>query len=225
MLIDIQFNPTMRDWAQLRDDVMRAEQDGYSTTWVFDHLRADTLRGEQPVMECCTLLGALAAATSTIGLGSMVANVANRHPAILAIAAATVQRISNGRFIAGIGAGAAPGTRWAQEHEALGIPLAASIEDRHQRVIDQIAALRGETDAPIIVGVNTVRLARIAGRLADGVNVRLGHERAAEFLEAAAEEAAGRDLELSAWTSEDSPAARQRAAELQLDRLIIAPSS
>jgi len=223
VLVDIQFNPTMRDWARLRDDVLRAEQDGYSTTWVFDHLRADTLRGEQPVMECCTLLGALAACTTTIGLGSMVANVANRHPAILAIAAATVQRISGGRFIAGIGAGAAPGTRWAHEHEVLGIPLAASIDDRHQRVVEQIAALRAETDAPIIVGVNTRRLARLAGQLADGVNVRLSHERAAEFLAAATEAAHGRRFERSAWTDEDTTERRDQAEALEIDRLIIAP--
>lgn len=223
MLVDVQFNPTFRTWAQLRDDVRRAEQDGFSTTWVFDHLHASTLRGDQPALECCTLLGALAASTTTIGLGTMVANVANRHPAIFALAAATAQRISGGRFTAGIGAGAAPGTRWAAEHRRLGIPLQESIEARHHAVITQIEVLRGTTDAPIIVGVNTVRLARLAGELADGVNVRLDHPRAAEFLDAASEAAAGRPLERSAWTSDDSAAVRQRAADAGIDRLVITP--
>ena len=223
MLIDIQFNPTFRSWAELRDDVRRAEQDGYATTWVFDHLQSATLRGDEPAMECCTLLGALAAATETIALGSMVANVANRHPAIFALAAATVQRISGGRFIAGIGAGAAPGTRWAAEHERLNIPLHTSIEARHGAVAEQIAALREATDAPVIVGVNTVRLARLAGELADGVNVRLDHPRAAELLDAATETAGGRGMERSAWTTDDSAEIRQRAADMGVARLVITP--
>lgn len=231
MIVDIQFNPTFRTWAQLRDDVLRAEADGYSTTWVFDHLRSVTLRGEAPPMECCTLLGALAACTTTIGLGTMVANVANRHPAIFALAASTVWRMSEGRFRAGIGAGAAPGSRWAEEHERAGIPLAASIDQRHAAVVEQIRHLREIDGLPIIVGVNSVRLARLVGPLVEGANVRLDHDRAGEFLDAAetaarsaAPQAAGSlAFERSAWSSDDTPEVRQRARDLGIDRLIITP--
>ena len=58
--------------------------------------------------ECFATLGALAAATRNIGLGSLVVNAGLRDPAIVANAAATVQEISGGRFILGLGAGASP---------------------------------------------------------------------------------------------------------------------
>ena len=116
MLIDIQFSSAHNDWTQLRDAVLQAEIDGYDTTWVFDHFDGKVLAGgDRDVLECFTLLGALASITSTIGIGSLVANVANRHPAVLVAAAASAQHISGGRLRLGIGAGAAPGTPWARE--------------------------------------------------------------------------------------------------------------
>ena len=104
MKIDIQFSPAANDWPALRDAVLRAEADGYDTTWVFDHFDGAMIQGDRPMLECFTLLGALAAATTTIGLGPLVANVANRHPAVLAAAASSVQRISGGRLVLGLGA-------------------------------------------------------------------------------------------------------------------------
>ena len=90
------------------------------------------------MLECFTLLGALAASTTTIGLGSMVANVANRHPAVLATSAASVHAISNGRLLLGIGAGAAPGSTWSREHDAIELPLRPRVADRHAAVEDTL---------------------------------------------------------------------------------------
>ena len=222
MKIDIQYSPGTNDWPALRDAVLRAEADGYDTTWVFDHFDGQMVQGDRPMLECFTLLGALAAATTMIGLGTLVANVANRHPAVLAAAASSVQRISGGRFTLGLGAGTAPGSKWSGEHVVRGIPLQAGIDDRHLAVIEQIAAIRDlPEEMNVIVGVNSVRLATVAGTFADGINVRMSNDRAAEFVKAARENAANRPFEISGWSFGDVEGARARAEELELDRLVI----
>jgi alkanesulfonate monooxygenase SsuD/methylene tetrahydromethanopterin reductase-like flavin-dependent oxidoreductase (luciferase family) len=221
MLTDIQFSSAHNDWPTLRDAVRRAESDGYDTTWVFDHFDGDMLRGDRDLLECLSLLGALASATTTIGIGPLVANVANRHPAVLAAAAASIDRISDGRLRLGIGAGAAPGSPWAREHDARGIPLDADLSARHAAVIRQIDAVRAVCDAPVIVGVNSVSLATIAGTHADGVNVRLASTGAEAHLEAARRAAGDRTFETSGWAFVHDDTARQRAEDWGLDRLIL----
>jgi alkanesulfonate monooxygenase SsuD/methylene tetrahydromethanopterin reductase-like flavin-dependent oxidoreductase (luciferase family) len=223
MKIDIQFSAGANDWQVLRDAVLRAEADAYDTTWVFDHFDGAMIAGDRPMLECFTLLGALAEATSTIGLGTLVANVANRHPALLAAATSSVQRISGGRFTLGLGAGTSPSSKWSSEHIARGIPLHADIADRHAAVVEQIRLIRALPETtPIIVGVNSVRLATLAGQIADGINVRMTHERASEFVDAAQLAAGDRPFEISGWTFDEVDDVRGRAEELGLDRLVLA---
>ena len=222
MLVDLQLSSAHNDWPVLRDATLQAEADGYDTTWVLDHFDGATFAGgDRDLLECCTLLGALAVATTTIGLGTLVANVANRHPAVLAAGLSSAFRISGGRVRAGIGAGASPNTPWAREHHERGIPLQPRLADRHAAVVRQIAVLRGVEPMPIIVGVNSVQLAVIAGVHADGVNVRLSSPDAADHLEAALEAADGRPFETSGWADVDDHAARAKADELAIDRLIL----
>jgi alkanesulfonate monooxygenase SsuD/methylene tetrahydromethanopterin reductase-like flavin-dependent oxidoreductase (luciferase family) len=220
--IDIQYSPGANDWPAFRDAVLRAEADGYDTTWVFDHFDGAMVQGDRPMLECFTLLGALAAATSTIGLGTLVANVANRHPAVLAAAASTVQRISGGRFTLGLGAGTSPDSKWSNEHAIRGIALQHDITDRHDAVVEQIRAIRDLPESmKVIVGVNSVRLATEAGRVADGINVRMSNDRAGDFIKAGREAAANRPFEISGWSFGPVERARARADELELDRLVI----
>jgi len=222
MKIDIQYSPGANDWPALRDAILRAEADGYDTTWVFDHFDGAMIQGDRPMLECFTLLGALAEATTTIGLGTLVANVANRHPAVLAAAASSVQRISGGRLTLGLGAGTAPNSKWSDEHVARNIPINADIADRHAAVVEQIRQIRELPEpTPIIVGVNSVRLATVAGQIADGINVRMTNERAGEFVKAARHAADDRTFEISGWTFDEVDGARDRAEELGLDRLVL----
>jgi alkanesulfonate monooxygenase SsuD/methylene tetrahydromethanopterin reductase-like flavin-dependent oxidoreductase (luciferase family) len=221
--IDIQYSPGANDWAALRDAILRAEAEGYDTTWVFDHFDGAMIEGDRPMLECFTLLGALAVATTTIGLGTLVANVANRYPAVLAAAASSVQRISGGRLTLGLGAGTAPNSKWSGEHVARNIPLRTDIADRHAAVVDQIRLIRELPEAtPVIIGVNSIRLATIAGQIADGINVRMSHERAGEFVNAARHSAGDRTFEVSGWTFDDVDEAQDRADSLGLDRLVLA---
>ncbi len=222
MKVDIQFSPGANDWPAVRDAVLRAEADGYDTTWVFDHFDGAMIGGDRPMLECFTMLGALAEATSTIGLGTLVANVANRHPALLDAAASSVQRISGGRLTLGLGAGASPSSKWSSEHFARGIPLHADIADRHAAVVEQIRLIRALPEAtPVIVGVSSVRLAILAGQIADGINVRMTHERAGEFVVAAREAAGNRPFEISGWTFDEVDEVHDQAEELGLDRLVL----
>lgn len=200
MRVDLQINQGQCSWHEVWATAQVAERNGYSALWIADHLSGSVMNA--PTMpECFTVLGALAASTSTIGLGSLVVNVGNRHPGLLANAAATVQNISRGRFILGLGAGASPNSTFAREQRALGIELPATLTQRHARlehtldVIEEIwsptrdekfaAFPLPEQDLPIIVGVNSVALARIAGARTDGINVRASHPQRGEILAAA----------------------------------------
>ena len=222
MIVDIQFSSAHNDWPELRDAVLQAEADGFGTTWVLDHFDGTLFTdGDREVLECFTLLGALAAATTTIGVGSLVANVANRHPAVMAAAASSVQRISGGRLMLGIGAGAAPETEWSREHHERGIRLSPDLADRHAAVVHQIEVLRRIEPMPIIVGVNSRSLARIAGQYADGVNVRLSSPNAAAYIAEARDAAGAKPFDCSGWAGVHDNVSQQKAHELGLDRLIV----
>ncbi len=223
MIRDIQFSSAHNDWPELRDAVLRAEAEGYDTTWVLDHFDGTLFEtGDRDLLEAFTLMGALAEATSTIGIGSLVLNVANRHPELMALAASSVQRISGGRLRLGIGAGAAPETAWSREHKERGIPLLPELADRHAAVVHQIEVLRHRApDVPIHVGVNSEQLARIAGIHADGVNIRLSSPHCGRYLAAARDAAGDKPFDCSGWASYDDLASQQKAVDLELDRIII----
>lgn len=218
--VDIQLSPTRCEWPELRDAVLVAEGRGYGAVWVYDHLAGVALGGDT-MLECWSLLGALAECTTQIELGTLVANVWNRQVGTLVSAAASVARISGRQFHLGIGAGTSPTSRWADEQHAVGADVAPSIEERHARVEAVLDLCDREwSDArepqfetfplpsPVptrIVGVNSVRLSRIAGRRADGINTPWLHPRRDEFLAAAAAEAraAGRHLIRTVWAHHD----------------------
>jgi len=104
-------------YEEIRDMALEAERAGLESFWVFDHLNASPKPDQQPLLECWTLLSALAAETTHIRLGALVLNVNNRNPALVAKMATTLDQISRGRLEFGIGAG---GTNRAQDQKELG---------------------------------------------------------------------------------------------------------
>ena len=84
-----------------------AESAGADTVFVMDHFYQLPMLGqpEEPMLEAYTLLSAVAARTSTIQLGAMVGGVTYRNPAFLAKTVTTLDVVSTGRAIWGIGAG------------------------------------------------------------------------------------------------------------------------
>ena len=203
MIFDVQVNPGVAPWPVLRDAALAAEDAGFGAFWTMDHLQGSVMNAPD-MPECFSLLGALAAATSTIRLGPLVVNVGNRHPGLLANAAATVQSVSGGRLLLGLGAGGGPDNPTARERLALGIVPPATVAERHavlEAAIDQLDAMwsptRDEKFAtfplpdprpPVILGVNGTRLARIAGRRTQGVNIRGTNDKARDVVTAALEE-------------------------------------
>ncbi|MGH9269869.1 MAG: LLM class flavin-dependent oxidoreductase, partial [Ilumatobacteraceae bacterium] len=110
-ILDLQLNQAVLSWPELRDRAAAADAAGYGALWVFDHLAGQCFDGDS-MLEAFALLGALATATTSLELGVMVANVNNRSPATLVVAAATVQSIAGRAFHLGIGAGGPPDSPW-----------------------------------------------------------------------------------------------------------------
>ena len=141
LIVDLQLNQGAADWPRMREAVLAAEEAGFSTLWNLDHF-SGAMFGADSMSECFTSLGAWAAVTRTIGLGTLVVNAVNRSAGLLAHSAATVQQVSGGRFTLGIGAGAAPGSKWAAEHDALGTRLLPTMTERHRHLADTVSEVR-----------------------------------------------------------------------------------
>jgi alkanesulfonate monooxygenase SsuD/methylene tetrahydromethanopterin reductase-like flavin-dependent oxidoreductase (luciferase family) len=168
------------------ESARRLDAAGYAGLWAWDHFMG---LGDKvvPVVEGWTILAMAGAATSQATVGSFVLNVMNRHPAVVARMASTLQIASGGRLILGIGIGGAP-----REHHAYGIDFPAAPE-RVARVEEAVAVMRAlwsggpvsrpsplyplenafaypipEPPPPILIGGETVGGARLAGRIGDG---------------------------------------------------------
>jgi alkanesulfonate monooxygenase SsuD/methylene tetrahydromethanopterin reductase-like flavin-dependent oxidoreductase (luciferase family) len=174
-------------WSELRDAALAAEQAGFDGVWLNDHL-AGSIEGVTGVLECWTALSALAAIVPRIALGPLVLNVANRDPGTLAVMAATLQEVSQGRLLLGLGAGAKRGTPYALEQDALGRPtpndpqrrgaVEQAITTLHQvwsgAVPPATGFLRPAPVPPIVVAAFGPKMAEIAGRAASGICLPLG---------------------------------------------------
>jgi probable F420-dependent oxidoreductase len=106
-------------YAELREIAQAAESGDLDSIWVYDHLLFRfPLQPTSGIYEAWSMLAALAADTTRVEVGTLVLAIPFRNPAVLAKMAATVDEISNGRLILGIGAG------WHEpEFEAFGIPF------------------------------------------------------------------------------------------------------
>jgi F420-dependent oxidoreductase-like protein len=115
------------------------EEAGLDSVWFADHfmfVREEEPDAETPVMECFTVLAALAAATSRVRLGALVAGVPYRNPALLAKMHATLDVISHGRAIIGLGAG------WHKlEFDAYGWPF-GTVGERMEKLEDAVQIIK-----------------------------------------------------------------------------------
>ena len=162
----------------------RPSEAGFGGVWLYDHL-AGSVHGRDRVLECWTTLTAIAATVPRIMVGPLVLNVANRPAGTLAVMAATLQELSGGRLLLGIGAGGGRDTPYAAEQEALGREVPGDAR-RRAAVADQVATLRAvwrghsggadgflrpEPPPPIVVGGFGPKMAALAGAVGDGVNL------------------------------------------------------
>jgi probable F420-dependent oxidoreductase len=129
-------------YAEIRAIARQAESAGFDSIWVYDHLLFRF--PEQPtagIWEAWTLLAALAETTERVDLGTIVMCVPFRNPAVLAKMADTLDEISGGRLILGLGAG------WHQpEFHAFGVPFDHKV-DRFEEALQIIVPLLREGKA------------------------------------------------------------------------------
>ncbi|HET7703005.1 MAG TPA: LLM class flavin-dependent oxidoreductase [Candidatus Limnocylindrales bacterium] len=104
------------DWPQFRDTALAAEAAGWDSVWTWDHLLAIFGPWEQPILEGWSVLSALAPLTSRIRLGLMVGANTFRNPGLTAKLATTLDHVSDGRAVLGIG-----GAWFEREHDAFGL--------------------------------------------------------------------------------------------------------
>jgi len=204
--------------AELLDEVRAAEAAGWHGVWLADHYMPNTgdatpARGD--AYECWGLLPAMAAVTERVRIGTLVSPTSVHHPALLAKRAATIDRLSGGRMVLGLGAG------WQiNEHHAYGIELERPGRrvSRFEEAITIVRSMLGQdsttfdgefyhfADAPcdpkpvqsplpILVGTRSPRMLGITARQADEWNTWGTPEQAAVHRAAllAACDKAGRD--------------------------------
>ena len=132
-------NYAQLDAATTLELARRAETLGYDSLWVADHLM---LGRDEAILEGWTTLAALAGSTHRARLGMIHQGHFFRHPALVAKMTATLDQISNGRFIYFIDAGYG-----RREHACYGLPYPATMEERIEHVVDGLQitlALWGE---------------------------------------------------------------------------------
>ncbi len=125
------------DWPSLREAVQRAEAAGFDDLWIDDHLLSDEADWPDPKLEGWTTLAAVAAVTKRARLGLMVGANTLRNPGLVAKMATTVDHVSDGRAVLGIGAG------WFErEHAAFGFDFGSGFGERLDRLAEAVPLIR-----------------------------------------------------------------------------------
>src|SRR4051812_24496952 len=125
------------DWPQLRDACLAAERAGFDSIWLDDHLLADEGDWHDPKLEGWATLTAVAAVTARARLGLLVSANTFRNPGLTAKLATTLDHVSGGRAVLGIG-----GAWFEREHDAFGIDFASGVGERLDRLDESVMLLR-----------------------------------------------------------------------------------
>jgi alkanesulfonate monooxygenase SsuD/methylene tetrahydromethanopterin reductase-like flavin-dependent oxidoreductase (luciferase family) len=174
-------------WPEVRDQARRAEEIGFDTIWTPDELLWHTEEGPpRGAWDGISMAGAVAAVTSRAKVGTWVLSALHRNPGIIAKTVETLDEISGGRFVFGLGAGHA----WPRQANAFGLPedsIFARFEEALEIIVpllrnghadfegtfhaarDLAQAPRGPRPGtiPLMIGGNGPRGQRAAARYAD----------------------------------------------------------
>jgi alkanesulfonate monooxygenase SsuD/methylene tetrahydromethanopterin reductase-like flavin-dependent oxidoreductase (luciferase family) len=179
-------------WARTLEAARQAEALGFESLWLYDHFQVDPPPEEAPIFEPMVELAALAMATTRARLGHLVLAAAYRPAGLTAKMASTLDVVSGGRFVLGIGAGwkedewRAYGYGFPPARERLAIledhlevisrmlgPGRATYLGSHAQVIDAIHEPTAFADRiPVLIGGNGPTVTwRLAARFADELNL------------------------------------------------------
>jgi len=125
------------DWPGFRDAALAADASGWDSVWTWDHLLAIFGPWEQPILEGWTTMAALGPLTRHVRLGLLVGANTFRTPGLTAKLATTLDHVSDGRAILGIGA-----AWFEREHDAFGIDFGASPGTRIDWLDESVMLLR-----------------------------------------------------------------------------------
>ena len=145
MQFGLQLWPQRTTWPEYRESSLAAEAAGWDSIWTWDHLLAIQGPWQQPIHEGWTLLTGVAAITERVRVGLMVGANTFRNPGLTTKIAATLDHVSNGRAILGIG-----GAWYEREHEAFGIDFGASVGERLDRLEEAVPLMRRLLDGELV---------------------------------------------------------------------------
>lgn len=137
--------PQATDWPAYADVARRAEALGFDVVWTWDHLYAIFGRYDQPIFEGYTTLAAWAGQTERIGLGLMVGANPFRNPGLVAKSIITIDHISGGRAICGMG-----GAWNGFEAEAFGIEFGSGFGERLDWMNESVGIIRALLDGEAV---------------------------------------------------------------------------
>jgi F420-dependent oxidoreductase-like protein len=133
------------DWPSLRDACLAAERAGWDSVWLDDHLLSDEGDWHDPKLEGWTTLSAVAALTERVRLGLLVSANTFRNPGLTAKIATTLDHVSAGRAVLGLGGG------WFErEHDAFGIDFASGMGVRLDRLDESVGLIRRLLDGEAV---------------------------------------------------------------------------
>jgi probable F420-dependent oxidoreductase len=179
-----------RPYEAIRSVALQAEEDGFDSIWLADHLLYRTPgQPTRGIWECWTILAALAEATHRVELGTLVLAMSFRNPAILGKMATALDEVSGGRLILGVGTG------WNEpEYQAFGLPFDHRV-DRFEEAVQILKPLlrEGRVDfdgryhqardaedlprgprvagPPLMIGAEGPRMLRLTAQYADQWNI------------------------------------------------------
>ena len=209
-------------WNRVVEIAREADNRGFDSVWLGEHVLAKW-NDAGPVFDCVILAAAIAAAVPNIEIGFTVVNSTFRNPAMTAKAAGTIDAVSGGRLILGLGAGFK-----VREAEAFGqpfpdLPERMAILEEHFEIISRMTrrdaghftyrgahawadnginapATSGRDHIPLLIGGHGRRVTfRIAARFCDELNINLAPREVPPYLEALAERCAEAGRDRSAW--------------------------
>ena len=247
MRFGLQLWSQQTSWPAFRDAALAAEEAGWDSVWTWDHLLAIFGPWEQPILEGWSVLAGLGPLTSKLRLGLMVGANTFRNPGHTAKLATTLDHLSGGRAVLGIG-----GAWFEREHDAFGIDFGSGFGERLDRLDEAVMLMRRLLDGervthegdhyrfrdalceprpiqahlPILVGGSGPRKTlRTVARRADAWNTAGTVEEVRVRLDILAEHCAdvGRDIATIEKTVSfpavlrDDPGAATRAYQAQLD--------